>query len=101
MEKQIIEWQAVTFPQSAPQGVYTHLTREFIEFIYAYTEEPEKNISYIKKELADIFILSVSLANHLGFSMTDAIANKMTVNKLRKWGKPDADGVIEHVRDGD
>lgn len=43
----------------------------------------------------------VSLAWRAGIresTLLDAAWDKLDVNRNRKWGKPDADGVVEHVR---
>lgn len=27
-----------------------------------------------------------------------AVDEKMAINRVRKWGKPDADGVVKHIK---
>ena len=100
LEKGILQWQAETFPQSTPQGVMIHLQREFAELaeIY-YLRGTDASVDKLMSELADIFILSVSLADHFERSLINAVIWKMKENKARKWAEPDEEGVIEHVRE--
>lgn len=52
-------------------------------------------------EFADCFILLLNTASKCGFTMqelTDCAIEKMEINKNRKWGKPDKDGIVEHIR---
>ena len=52
-------------------------------------------------EFADCFILLLDAARKEGLFAKDilkAIVNKMEINKARKWGKPDENGVMEHIR---
>jgi hypothetical protein len=48
--------------------------------------------------LADVVMALSSVARARGVSLADAIAAKLAVCKARRWGRPDADGVVEHVR---
>ena len=56
------------------------------------------------EELADCLILLSAMTDALGFS-PEAIVEKglakMSKNCLRQWQKPDAAGVIEHVREAE
>lgn len=93
--REIAEWQSVTFPAATPASAAEHLRREAVE-LCADPCDPE--------ELADVFLLAVSVANGvqpsdpLGY-LTRAVAAKLTKNRARVWGQPDAHGVVEHVRD--
>ena len=57
------------------------------------------------EEIADCMILLFHLAHQNLYhaktfdTLFKAITDKMEVNKKRKWGKPDKNGVIEHVDD--
>lgn len=51
-------------------------------------------------EFADCFILLFGAAKAYNIDyeeLCDAINHKMEVNKKRKWGEPDADGVVKHI----
>jgi hypothetical protein len=53
-------------------------------------------------EFADCFILLFGAAASDGMSYDDickAIDEKMEINFNRKWGKPNNDGVVNHIRE--
>lgn len=61
----------------------------------------EENISRVTEELSDCQLLLLDITAHMGFTADQLISfsiAKHEVNKLRKWGAPDANGVVEHVR---
>jgi len=52
-------------------------------------------------EFADAFMLLLDAARKRGFTAEDLIQVtrlKLEVNRRREWGKPDENGVIEHIR---
>lgn len=85
-------WANATF---APDGGYrgqsivAHLAKEVIEL----AENPHDMV-----ELADCALLLFHLAHQNDGNLQAAIAQKLEINKRRKWDKPDANGVVEHVR---
>jgi dCMP deaminase len=83
-------WQAATFPRATPASVAEHLRREVAELAADPTDT---------SELADVVFLAIGLAYELGVDLKQIVAAKLTVNMARTWGKPDADGVVEHVRE--
>jgi len=85
-----------------------HLQKETKEL----TEELEKfwsksvhtvyDIGELEKEFADVLILLVDCANHSSFNAEELLTaafNKLEENKKRKWGLPDENGVVEHIRE--
>lgn len=88
---EINEWAAVTFPFRTAASVAEHLRREAHELAEAPLD-PE--------EMADVFILLANLWKLTGVDLPCAVAAKLAKNRARKWGKPDAQGVVEHVREG-
>ena len=48
---------------------------------------------------ADCFLLLLHYAHRRGFSLLNAADRKFTENTLRRWGQPDAEGVVEHERE--
>lgn len=55
----------------------------------------------IRKEFADCFLLLFGAAASHGYTfeeITGLIAEKHRINRARKWGKPDANGVVRHVK---
>lgn len=56
---------------------------------------------HAKSEFADCFILLFGAADIFGMSYEDickAIDDKMSINYKRNWGKPDENGVVNHVK---
>lgn len=82
-------WQAATFPRATPASVVEHLRREVAELIADPTDT---------SELADVVFLAIGLAYELNVDLSAIVADKLAVNKGRIWGKPDAFGVVEHLR---
>lgn len=75
-----------------PSHAIAHLAREVIEL----SEKP-----FDLEEYADVLLLVFDAAANAGFSydtLRIAVAAKLNVNQGRKWGKPDAEGVCEHVK---
>lgn len=104
--KEIHEWQTKTFPAATSLSKTKHLEQEVVELRCALLGaigqvEPEK-IKDVKLEFADCFLLLFGAAASFGMSYEDIIAaveEKFSINKTRKWGKPDANGVVKHVPD--
>lgn len=84
-------WSLVAFPESTPASVAAHLRKEVNDEL---TENPES-----AEELADIVMLCFHSAARQGHDLTAEIAAKLAVLKTRNWKEPDADGVVEHVRE--
>ncbi len=85
------EWQLATFPKATRESKYKHLQKEMLEL-----GEDLSN----PKEIADCLLLLIGIACIQGYDPAVLIRQKLAINKARKWGKPDADGVVEHVRNG-
>lgn len=83
------EWSNETFGQSTPSSKAEHLRREAVELCQDPTDT---------EEMADIFMLLSHLA--YGADLARAVRAKLEKNRLRKWGKPDAQGVVEHIESG-
>ncbi len=100
----IVNWQENTFPLSSAISKITHLAGdepqgEILELKLDILEgRPEE----AKTEFADCFILLMGAANSFGLTYDDvckAIQQKMEINKARKWGAPDENGVCLHIKD--
>jgi len=93
----ISKWQNETFGQATALSKTAHLKQEVKEL-----RKDLKNDSPAKKlEFADCFILLFGAAASDGMSYEDicnAIDEKMEINKSRKWGNPDKNGVINHLK---
>jgi NTP pyrophosphatase (non-canonical NTP hydrolase) len=101
----IREWSDATFGerQRNPAIAY-HLQKEVPELIEALEEsqkiESKRTQDRVCYELADCFMLLLDCASHFGLSAGNLLwytEEKLKVNKERKWGKPDENGVVEHI----
>ena len=97
----ISEWSNKTFGdgQRNPAIVY-HLKKEVNELIAVFEGNPRNAHRQLWFEYADCLMLLLDSALHAGFTardLIDATREKLEINKTRKWGKPDENGVIEHV----
>jgi len=109
----VAEWSDSTFGdcQRNP-GIVYHLIKEVPELIEAiknYQDEnsvvhPSKSNQLLEKvyyEFADCFMLLLDSAHHMAISFETIIKytkKKLEINKKRKWGKPDKNGVVEHIQ---
>lgn len=81
-----------TFGDSTPQSKAHHLAEEAMEA----AADPSDII-----EWADCTILLLDAVRKAGFTTDDlyaAVARKMEINKSRKWGDKDENGVVRHVK---
>jgi NTP pyrophosphatase (non-canonical NTP hydrolase) len=93
----ITRWNRATFPTSLVAHKLNHLKQEVDELIF----DVKNNLPSKRKEFADCFILLFCAAETAGMSyddICDAILEKMNINKQREWGKPDENGVINHIK---
>lgn len=112
----ISEWSDNTFglDQRNPAIAY-HLKKEIDELIWAIKAHQNGNkpsvsvkgdmlVERVFLEYADCFMLLLDSATHLGLSANDLIAYsriKLEINKARKWGVPDENGVVEHIKESE
>jgi len=93
----ITKWQNETFGQATPQSKLTHLSSELVEL----WDDLQNNSDSKRLEFADCFILLFGAAASDGMTYEDvcnAINEKMGINYQRKWGKPDVNGVVNHIK---
>ena len=111
---EISSWSDKTFGegQRNPAILY-HLKKEVVELIEAVEEfqkentindlaESEKQLMNAMEEYVDCMMLLLDSAAHFGFgaeSLLRCTAKKLSRNKTRKWGQPDCNGVVEHIRE--
>lgn len=92
------KWADKTFGVGGPTRCLKHLKREVVETLQNPTD---------RMEYADCFMLIVDAYRrsgcHKGKSPIDdllkASQDKLKICRKRKWGKPDRQGVISHVRE--
>lgn len=90
--EEVNEWQAATFPRSTARSAALHLLKEATEL----AENPTDS-----EEMADVLMLVAAVAHRAGVDLRSAVRKKLLKNRRRRWGTPDADGVVEHVRDAE
>ena len=100
----ILQFQIETFPTSNTISKLHHLSREVPELI----EELEAfdkgggSVQKVRMEYADCFLLLFGSAGIYGLNAEDIkriVREKLEINRKRKWGKPDENGVINHIKD--
>lgn len=65
-------------------------------------QEMKKKQRRIVFELADCLMLIIDCAAHVPLTMNEvcsAVEEKLEINKKRKWGTPDKNGVVEHIQE--
>lgn len=95
---EVTDWQEATFKENINTiSLLSHLQQETLETIIGILfHETDKRL-----EFADCFILLMGAAKADGMSYEDicnAIKEKLEINKQRKWGEPDSNGVINHIK---
>jgi NTP pyrophosphatase (non-canonical NTP hydrolase) len=91
-------WQEETFPHADAISKLHHLAKEVPELIEELKGMDDKAI---RMEYADCFLLLFGSAAMHGLSaeeICDAIKEKLEINRSRTWGKPDENGVVEHIK---
>lgn len=81
-------WAEETFIESTNASICTHLRREAKELSEDYNPE----------EAADCLLCLLHFAYKNRFNLLAEAQKKHLINTKRKWGKPDAEGVVEHIR---
>ncbi len=94
LQDEIANWSDATFGAGRPADIpLHHLSKEVQELIAAPND---------RMEYADCLILLLDAYRMAGGSADDLIETcyqKLEINRNRKWGTPDENGVVEHVRD--
>ena len=93
------EWAEATFPKSTVGYCLTHLEREVKELDDSFMDSSEGD-DCDAEELADCFLILLHLAHKTNVSLFDEARKKFAKNQTRTWGEPDADGVVEHIAEG-
>ena len=113
---EIMEWSDSAFGDAQRTvSIVHHLKKEVPELITELEKEIatgcdnsvgigeySRIIEKVKFEFADCFMLILDAASHFGLSAHDLIEvteKKLEINRNRKWGKPDENGVVEHIRE--
>lgn len=90
-QRNIVDWANTVFPERTVKDILLKLNEEIGEVI----KRPTDPLEY-----ADIMILLLDFAAHNDISgsvIMDAIAEKMEVNKKRRWAVDRRTGIMQHV----
>jgi hypothetical protein len=99
-QKRIGKWADKCFPSSSIRSCICHLDREVMELKNSYKFNPWIDLETVDLyELVDIYLLLLHISHKQGFDLMKYAKKKHSINKKRKWGKPDKDGVVEHLRE--
>lgn len=101
VQKDAVQWASRTFPghhlPAASGGILTHLVEEAGELQRAWAFDlPNKEMHL---EAADVLILLMQFAYLQGIDLMDAVKEKMAINKKRRWGPAQENGVVHHVKE--
>lgn len=104
LQQEVTEWAEATFPGSTVQAKILHLWEELEE---AFERANSKADYKTCEEIADAGLITLHLASSLGVELPAAtprfaaeVRNKLDICKTRKWGAPDENGVVRHVKEG-
>ena len=92
-QQQVGEWGTKTFPNGTTGGRVAHMAKELRELLEAQTAEERA------EEASDIFLMLLHEAHAGHFDLLYEARKKFAIVQTRKWGKPDENGVIEHIRE--
>lgn len=95
---EITAWQEETFGNATALSKVNHLIEEVGEL----KEDLENGNPMVKHEFADCILLLYGSAKSHGFSYNDIntiIREKFEIVKQRKWGEPDENGVVKHIKE--
>jgi len=99
LQGEVATWQAETFPEATVESKIKHLEKEIFELDCARAEELEGRIpaTSVLEEAADCAMLLFGIAALEGGNLLGEVQKKLEINRGRKWGEPDEDGVVEHI----
>jgi NTP pyrophosphatase (non-canonical NTP hydrolase) len=105
-QREVGEWGNITFTEATTASMCAHLKREVIELddaarrlrTFAPGYDPVQRRKDLAEEAADCLMLLLHIAHRNSIDLEEAARQKFEVNKRRQWGKPDADGVCEHIK---
>jgi hypothetical protein len=95
--QRITKWQKETFPVATALSKAFHLEKE----VHELKKDLIDNAPNRRLEYADCFLLLFGSADADGMSYEDiinCIEEKFSIVKNRKWGNPDENGVVNHIK---
>ena len=102
--EQLIEehgiWADATFPKATSMGALIHAQREIKEVMEELSEGDPNGQLRLCTEYADVLFCVMDSSRREGLSVDDILqagANKLAINKARKW-KDNGDGSYSHIK---
>lgn len=92
--REVTQWQRETFGRQSLVDLFSTLEREVGELGMTPPGSDQG-----REELADVAMVLFEIADVEGVDLAAAIEWKLSINRTRRWGEPDAEGVIEHIRE--
>jgi len=86
IEKAVLKWHKETFSNATVHAITNKLDEEIGEY------QRSQDIENMIEELADIAIVSITLLDRLGTSLSSEISRKLEINKKRVWGAETENG---------
>jgi NTP pyrophosphatase (non-canonical NTP hydrolase) len=82
-QRQITKWAMTTF--GPPDSIEVIVDRAGDEFDEMVIEIDSENYDKVPGELADIMIMLMQVAEHLGVDLLEEVDKKMDINSTRTW----------------
>jgi NTP pyrophosphatase (non-canonical NTP hydrolase) len=93
-QSSITQWGEETFGPVADLAALARRARTEMDELIEALEAGDHTEA--KSEAADVLILLSRLAHMLGFKLSDAVNEKMEINRARKWTRAE-DGTGSHI----
>ncbi len=98
------QWADFLLAHATPQTFAAKIAEEAAELILELgvlqgEGWAASNMDALRNEAADLYIVLTILATYFGFDLLAAARSKHARNATRKWGPPDANGVIKHIKE--
>lgn len=107
LQRSISNWGRETFGPVPPRAIATRMNVEVAELLVcldSLSELPPNGPDHedarraAGMECADVLIMLVQVAEGLGIPLETYVAQKMSVNRRRKWAK-NPSGMMQHVEE--
>ena len=97
IQRQVLSWARSTFGSHPSLGIAIRGNKEMAELISTIMNLPWDD-EKIVEECADVAFFLLQICELHGGDLMKAVAEKLEVNKARKWEKAD-DGSFQHVEE--
>lgn len=103
LQQEVAEWAQSVFGDSTPQAKILHLWEELGEAL----DSADAILDYQTcEEIAGAGLITLHLASSLNVILPEPsrrfgaeMRDKFEICKARKWGEPDTNGVVRHIKE--